>query len=142
MGRITPGAAWGKRGKPAPAAAAGGRGSLELTAGRYPARSSRQEKAMLTHPSITQAIAEEHRRDLSTQADARRVARGCSRPSSQMSRPARPGWRAVTAALVVVAALALLALTGPAHGYAGHLLGAHLVSAHFFRADVPSVHLR
>jgi hypothetical protein len=95
---------------------------------------------MLTHPSLTQVIADEQRRDLSAQADARRLARSCSRGSRPISRG--PGWRAVTATLVVVAALALLALTGPAHGYAGHVLGAHLFSADFFRASVPGVHVR
>jgi len=92
---------------------------------------------MFTHPTITEAIASQRRRDLIAQADAYRLAR-----VARSTRPARPGRfprarrpaslaqparRAVTAAAAVFAAAAVL-IAAPAGS--GRWAGPQAAAAH------------
>lgn len=78
---------------------------------------------MFTHPVISAAVAEEHRRDLTARADAYRLMR-----AARQSRPSRAAGPALTVKRVLVTAAAactavgVLALTpaGPAHTSASH----------------------
>jgi hypothetical protein len=85
---------------------------------------------MSSYPSITAAVADQHRRDLIAQADAYRLARaarqGSGGPSSLPRRPALTARRltAAAAAGCTAAAVFLLAPAGPAHPSAMHV--AHL----------------
>ena len=89
---------------------------------------------MLMNPTITTAIADQHRRDLITQADAYRLARA-ARPG----RPRRPATPLLTtrrvvstaAAACTAAAVFLLAPAGPAHASAIHYR-APAVAGHVF----------
>jgi hypothetical protein len=90
---------------------------------------------MFTHPAITASLAEQHRRDLITQAEASRLARAArncratrpGRPSTPRRRtgPVRAIRRAAAAAAAVAAAAVLMMLP------AGAVSTPH-VSAHHF----------
>jgi hypothetical protein len=78
---------------------------------------------MFMHPAITTAIADQHRRDLITQAGTCRLA--CTARQGRPRRPASPVLttrRVLTtaAAACTAAAVFLLAPAGPAHASAHH----------------------
>lgn len=98
---------------------------------------------MFTHPAITAALADQHRRDLTAQANTYRLARaarncqptrpGRSPQPRRLTGPVRAIRRAVTTAAAAAAA-AVLVMT-PAGAATTHHFEAH-VSAHRF--SVPS----
>jgi hypothetical protein len=95
---------------------------------------------MFTHPAITAAIADQHRRDLITQADTYRLAR-----AARQGRPRRPATSVLTtrrlvttvAAACTAAAVFVLAPAGPAHASAFHFrapaVAGHVVALKHFR---------
>ena len=99
---------------------------------------------MSSYPSITAAVADQHRRDLIAQAEAYRLARAARQanrgPSSSARRPALTARRltAAAAAGCTAAAVFLLAPAGPAHAAAGrwssyHYYHPNTLSHHFVR---------
>lgn len=88
-----PTAAAGRRNDPAQATGLGDAlGDGALSSGTP---DNRQEKAMSSHPAITTALAEQHRRDLTARAEAYRLTR-----AARSSRPA-PGARAAGLARII-----------------------------------------
>jgi len=87
---------------------------------------------MFMNPAITTAVAEQHRRDLITQADACRLAR-----AARNCRPSRPRLlqtaRRVVTTGAAAAAAAVLMMT-PAGAATAHHFSAHYFSAHYFSA--------
>jgi hypothetical protein len=91
---------------------------------------------MFTHPAITAALADQHRRDLTAQASAYRLVRAArdSRPG-RSPRPRRTGLlqtiRRATTATAAAAAAAVLMMT-PAGAATTHHFSSPHVSAHHF----------
>ena len=126
-----------ERGIPASAARVPGRRSLSGDRREVPGRSARQEKARFTHPAITTAIADQHRRDLITQASTYRLAR-----AARQGRPRRPVSPVLTtrrvittAAAACTAAVFVPASAGPAHASALHFRAPAAAAYHRFSVD-------
>ena len=93
---------------------------------------------MFSHPSITAAVADQHRRDLIAQADAYRLAHAARHGSGGrpvLSRPVLTTRRLVTAAVGCAAAV-VVTLAPPAG--AAHP-SAHVFAHHFVRTAAAQV---
>jgi hypothetical protein len=82
------------------------------------ARPASKEQVMSLHPTITAALADQHRRDLMSQASASRRARAArqARPRTQARRPLIiRALRTAAAASAIAGAAFLVAPAGPGH---------------------------